>query len=152
MASSFKTADGRYDYHQKCADGKTLYEHSLLMNEHITKLNGWRENSEFMNEGKWGAEINICRIGNAVHNRTYDNTINEIAAAVHDGWSECYRFWYENKPWLWKDSRYIKGQTDMYINDKYKRSKLKFDELLEKDKVVYRQMAAYIKDNCMIKS
>lgn len=140
------TADGKYSYGDLVPNGKTLFESAYLLNEYLANLNGW--NSGDIRPGMWGTDINICRIGNALIYTNHDSTLVDIARAAHDGWKKCYKYWLEYKPWTTSD-RYHKPYSELYSNEKPLRSLQSFDELPFIQQKIYRQIASFIKYNCM---
>lgn len=151
------TADGKYKYYIPIIStrslNKTLYDHSIGMNDHIERINRWVDAKHHKHApGQWGVDINISRIGHALETTNYKSSIDEIAAAVHDGWRACYSYWYTHKPWKsanGNSSLYVAPGKSLNSRNKLARSNLKYDELDEHQKMICRQMAMYIRYNCM---
>lgn len=143
-----------YEYGTKIYRGDdkpalTLLEHSNEMNAYLEKENGWKPHKvSKLGPGRWGTDINICRIAYALEHTTTDSSIEDVASAVHDGWALCYEFWYTNKPWT-INSGYIAPGKDLTVREKLARSKLKYGDLDEYQKNICRQMAKYIMKECM---
>jgi hypothetical protein len=151
------TADNRYAYDEKVQSSngkiKTLLEHSNLMNYYIEYKNGWTNYRQWppataLGTGRWGTDINVCRIAHALEKTNSESTIEQIAEAVHNGWVECFNYWYVNKPWIGNNKYHHPGK-DLTSREKESRANLSYNELDEYQKRICRQMASYIKRNCM---
>jgi hypothetical protein len=142
------TADGKYSYEDLAPNGYTLFKNADLLNKYLTSLNGWNEDDVLV-RGMWGTDINICRIGHALIYTNCDSSLVDIARAAHDGWKSCYKYWLEYKPWT-TSYYYYKPYSGLYSNEKPLRSLQSFDELPYIQKKIYRQIAYFIKYNCMV--
>lgn len=156
MATS--TADGIYKYNDliKSSNGviKSLIDHAWSMNKYIEEKNGWPTvKRHTRSRGQWGVDINVSRIGHAIQVTNANSSIEEIAAAVHDGWKICYKYWSANRPWKSNNnnklSLYIAPGKNISSRNKSTRANLNYVDLDDYQKNIYRQMATYIKNNCM---
>lgn len=153
------TADGCYDYDTLICPtngkrAKHLIELAGDMNSHIEKLNGWSGYKQWppitrLGPGRWGTDINVYRITSALATTTKESPVDDIAEAVHNGWALCFLYWYENKPWKGENSQYTKPGKNLLKRDKLPRSKLAFNQLDDYQKKMCRQMAEFIRSECM---
>lgn len=154
---AMSTADGLYKYNTsiKSSNGeiKSLIEHAYCMNKYIEEKNGWHAIKRHnQSRGQWGVDINVSRIGHSIQVTNANSSIEEIAAAVHDGWKICYKYWSTNRPWKSnnnKQSLYIAPGKNISSRNKSIRANLDYSDLDDYQKNIYMQMATYIKNNCM---
>lgn len=155
------TADNKYMYDALVTPSngkrpKRLIDLAGDMNSFLEQKNGWNNYNQWppvtrLGPGRWGTDINVCRIGRALE-LPQNSSIEEIAEAVHNGWADCFDYWYTNQPWKCtnlNEKKYIQPGKDLETRSKISRSKLKFDELDEFQKKMCRQMAEFIKNECM---
>jgi hypothetical protein len=159
------TADDRFRYDDIIVPSKgkpkRLIDLSGEMNAFLEKENakepGWHRNNQWppvtnLGPGRWGTDINVSRIGRALQ-LPKDSSIDEIAEAIHAGWVDCFNYWYNHQPWKWVNHNgcklYFQPGKDMSSRAKLERSKLKFVELDDYQKKIYRQMATFVKTECM---
>jgi hypothetical protein len=155
------TADGLYDYYEKVISSnglrKTFIDHSCAMNVYLEVENSWAPKIDRyghpispLGPGRWGTDINVSRIGHALKTTNKYSSIDEIAAAVHAGWSACYKYWYENRPWDFApDALYFCPGKNLLSRQKLTRCSLSYDQLDKFQQKMCRQMATYIKNECM---
>lgn len=142
-------------FDQVTYDGKTLLQHAQQLNDFLEKRNGWAPKQwppeTCLRPGKWGTDVNVCRIGVAINTCCREFDIDSIAAAIHVGWCICYNFWLENEPWNWSsvDNEYMYDQPYKQLIDKYNRANTRFSELDEYTKNILIQMAEYVKLHCL---
>lgn len=150
------TANHKFCYDQMLEDGQTLHEHAILLNHHLMAYNpSWVESSSpnCNKRGSWSMEINVCRIGNAIQTCTSESTIEDIAEAIHNGWCDCFNFWYKHKPWTRKniDGTYDYGIPFKQLKFKRVRAKTAYRHLNDYQKNILKQMAFYVKYACLSK-
>lgn len=145
-----RTADGRFEY-DFVVKGKTLLEHATDMNDFLEHENGWVKYKQWppqtrLGPGRWGTDINVCRIGSALE-LPPDASEREIAEAVHEGWKHCFNYWFTNEPWKDDNCRhpYQPPGKELTARDKLKRATLHFDQLNDYHKDLCMQMAKFIK-------
>ena len=162
MEVATSTADGRYLYDAIVVPSgrkpKRLIDLAGDMNSYLEKENGWNNYKQWppvtrLGPGRWGTDINVSRIACALTHFTNDNSIDEIAKAVHEGWANCFNYWYIHKPWTWETQYgtklYFPPGRSLPTRSKVERGKSRFDELDEYQKKMCRQMATFIKNECM---
>ena len=86
-ATATTTADGRYDYFREI-NGTTLIDHARK----VTSDRGIRR----IEPGEWITDRTVSMLGAAMD--AISGTKEEIAEAVHLGYTRCYRYWFENSP------------------------------------------------------
>jgi len=137
------TAHGLYRY-DTMVNGKTLLEHAQLLNEYLMRKNGWSSNA-ILTPGQWGTDVNVSRIASALIN--IDEDIDVIAQRIHVGWAKCFKFWVDHRPWMWEAGYRLPGKS-LFANQKMDRSNKPFEELDDRHKSMYRQMAEYVLKYC----
>ena len=153
------TADGKYEYDMLVYPTNscpiTISKLANKMNIYVERENGWSKPDTFpprnTGPGRWGLDINVSRIGRALE-LPKDSSLDEIAEAAHKGWSECYTFWATHRPWernIGSYNIYFPPGRDLCVRNKYERSQTKFADLDDFNKKTYRQMATFIKNECM---
>lgn len=141
------TADGKFSY-DTVVNGMDLLDHAARMNNMLEAQNHWKNQYELRRPGRWGVEINVCRIGNCLPNLSAESTITSIAEDMHVGWSNCFKYWWENKPWISHPGLYLPPGKALSSNDKLKRSQTPFAQLSQDQQDLYFQMANYVMENC----
>jgi hypothetical protein len=136
------TADGLYRY-DATVKGKTLLEHAQLLDEYLVLQFGWVSNGR-LTPGQWGTDINVSRIASAIG--CCDDT-EKVAERIHIGWSKCFKFWLNSKPWLW-NAGYKQPSKNPLSNHKMLRASSSYQDLDERQKCIYRQMAQYVLNYC----
>jgi len=145
----YVSANGLFHYDQKIKN-KTLYNHGIDMNEYLSNKNGWFSLDRTCYVNTWGCDSDMCRIGKAVAECDAKSTIDEVAASIHKGWSDCFIFWSCFKPWLWFDKDHKRFKKPFKrLTDKQNRALKDFNELDNYQKKILYQMATYVKLNCL---
>lgn len=152
------TADERFQYDAIVVPSgrkpKRLIDLAGDMNSYLEKENGWNNYNQWppvtrLGPGRWGTDINVSRIAKALIHCSKDSSIEEIAEAIHAGWTDCFNYWYTHKPWTWDSKLYFPPGKDLTTRAKIERATLRFDELDEYQKKMCRQMASFVKNECM---
>lgn len=147
------TADGRYYYNALMAPGsnRQLIDIAHEMNEYLEVKNNWQDRSQWppatarLCPGTWGMESTVSRIGAALVECNAYSTIDDIAAAMHRGWSRCLMFWLATMPWRWQTSRYRAPGGGLTSRNKVGRAQTPFEYLDNYQKEIYYQMATFLK-------
>lgn len=139
------TADGLYSYNRVVKD-RSLLEHAKCLNAYLERLNDWPKRPNDIEPGRWGTDINVCRIAYTLDRMKYCNSSME--ALVHEGWAKCYMYWYINTPWK-GDDNYKKPNRGLKSRGKYIRALTNYDNLDRYQKAINEQIVNYIKANCL---
>jgi|SRR5579864_2555020 len=131
----YTTADGKYNFYAK-VNGLTLLDIARRVNKRLAELNEWPVN--IVRPGQYGADTLLSKIGYAVDH--FSRNVDAVAASMHDGWVNCFRYWKTNKPWKLKTG--YNRPNNRFADEKHrKRSITVWKDLDDTDKRLYKQTA-----------